>query len=445
MISIMALRWVRTQSTLSHPIDRETPGLPRRDPTLVLVNAMPANRAYSDHPSSPSRSRLLGLALASLLAFVVPACGTNPASPGVQVDQANVDPLDSWETRVAEVIERVRGSVVTLEYTATEAPQGPRRVASGIVISDDGDVLSVRIDSPTPSGPQGRPSAILARDSRGKRFAASWVAADAETGLTLLKIEPGHARATVPSPREPKLGMPILLIGNPFGLGHSVSRGYVSGLNRRLVLGPRHLGGLIQVDAGFHPGDSGALLADLHGGWIGVVRSGLAPPDSSPEGRPRDGENDHDLGFVLPARDALWVADQLKAHGRVDRAYLGITMANSTEVDEATTDDQGARLDRVIADTPADLAGLRSGDRILAVNGIPIRSAAELTDQLDRTLARTSISVELVRGDDPGQTPETVAIVTADRPTFEATRLERPARNSPIVKASEKIEPAQPR
>ena len=66
----------------------------------------------------------------------------------------------------------------------------------------------------------------------------------------------------------------MLLIGNPFGLGHSVSRGSISGLNRRVELGSRQLGGLIQVDAALHPGDSGALVADLHGGWLGVIRSG---------------------------------------------------------------------------------------------------------------------------------------------------------------------------
>ena len=85
-----------------------------------------------------------------------------------------------------------------------------------------------------------------------------WVAADPETGLTLLKIAPEAARPAGPSTRGARLGIPVLVIGNPFGLAHSVSRGFVAGLHRRLELGPRQLGGLIQVDASLHPGDSGA-------------------------------------------------------------------------------------------------------------------------------------------------------------------------------------------
>ena len=401
-------------------------------PRSVSRTLMPRPTVKPPHRRPDLQDRSLGLGLTLVLAAALfcssLSCGTEPRPSPIAEE---VDPLESWESRVAEAIERARGSVVALEYSASDASKGPRRVASGIVISDDGDVLSIRIDPPSASGPNGLPTEILALDSEGRKFAATWVAADPETGLTLLKIEPGHARPAVPSPRGARLGIPILLIGNPFGLGHSVSRGFVSGLNRRLVLGPRHLGGLIQVDASFHPGDSGALLADLRGGWIGVVRSGLATPDVSSEGLGQTGEIDHDLGFVIPAKDALWVADQLKAGGKVNRAYLGITMANPSDpsrVVESLPDSLGARLDRVITDTPADKAGLRPGDRILALNGVAIRSAAELTDQLDRTLANTEIVVDLIRHNDTSGTRETLAITTAERPTFEATRLSKPTR-----------------
>src|SRR5205807_6151280 len=89
---------------------------------------------------------------------------------------------------------------------------------------------------------------IVARVASGKRLAARWVASDPETGLTLLRIEPGSARPASPSPRGARVGVPVLVIGNPFGLAHSVGRGFVAGLGRRLDLGPRPLGGLIQLD-----------------------------------------------------------------------------------------------------------------------------------------------------------------------------------------------------
>ena len=75
----------------------------------------------------------------------------------------------------------------------------------------------------------------------------------------------------------------MFVVGNPFGMGHSVSRGHVAGLDRALELGTRQLGGLIQVQAPLYPGDSGAAVVNLHGDWLGLIRSGLAIPGSDHE------------------------------------------------------------------------------------------------------------------------------------------------------------------
>ena len=205
--------------------------------------------------------------------------------------------------------------------------------------------------------------------------------------------------------------MPVLVIGNPFGLAQSVSRGFIAGLGRRLELGPRQLGGLIQVDAALHPGDSGALVADLHGGWVGVVRSGLAAPDRAAD--------DHDLGFAIPAADALWVAGQLRDRGRVDRAFLGVTMDREAVGPEA---EPGAVLGRVLADSPAESAGLKAGDRVVAIDGKPVRSSFDLTDRLDRTPADAQITLDLVRNDAPPRRISRLTLRAAHRPPFEPSR-----------------------
>jgi serine protease Do len=405
----------------------------------------------------------LWLALMMSAPLVATSCGP-PASVPVPVpspvtvspsagSDASSDPLDVIERHVAGAIARARESVLALEYTAADAPRGPRRMASGVVIGD-GDVISVHIDPPPADS-----APIVARDASGREVQAEWVAADPETGLTLLKILPGVARPVVPAQRTPTPGLPVLVIGNPFGLGHSVSRGAVAGLNRRLELGAHRLGGLIQVDTSLHPGDSGALLIDLRGGWLGVIRSGLALPDltaaddrdrdRTPDRRPdRDPARDHDLGFAIPAADALWVAGQLRVHHRVDRAYLGIipgapaTAASAGPVPPAAPVDpepQGVALDQVLPDTPADHAGLKPGDRVVALDGQLILSAMDLDDRLARTAAGAEVAIVYLRGDGPARVRQTLAVHTAHRPPTDAPQP-RPRPAPPDVAAVGKKE-----
>ncbi len=143
-------------------------------------------------------------------------------------------------------------------------------------------------------------------------------------------------------------------------------------------------------------------------------------------------ERDNDFGFAIPARDVLWVADQLRAHGRVDRAYLGVRVepgsaaelsAQSQSITEAaaksepgTVDSEGAILHDVLAGTPAAAAGLRPGDTIVALDGRAIRSTHDLTDRLDRISARTTIVLSVIRGLGSGQQRISLSVQTDSRP-----------------------------
>jgi len=395
-------------------------------------------------------------------------------------DEALFAALEHLEQRVAAAMERARESVVTLEYTAADAPPGTRRVATGVVINNRGEVLSVRIDPPLvgqlPAAGRSSPW-IVARDFSGHRYAASWVAADPETGLTLLRLSSRAVRPIRMAASGPKLGNQVFVVGNPFGMGHSVSRGHVAGLDRALELGTRQLGGLIQIQASLYPGDSGAAVVDLRGDWLGLIRSGLAVPrlgsgsefspnatlPGSPSSAGRSSsppaetpmvrlEQDADFGFAIPARDGLWVADQLRARGRVDRAYLGVRLepvsaTGSTALSEAepgaepgainsrsdarpaasasiavepdravASAQEGAILREVLAGTPAAEAGLQPGDGIVALDGAPIRSGLDLTDRLDRIPARTTVLLGVVRGRGPRRQRMSLSLRTASRP-----------------------------
>ncbi len=344
--------------------------------------------------------------------------------------------LEQLERQMAAGMIRARDSVVALEYTALEGPPGSRRLATGVVINSRGDVLSVRIDPPsaitssvpgsiaTSSEATGH-TTIVAHDSSGRRHLAHWVATDPETGLTLLQIAPRAVRPIQIAAEEPTLGSQVFVVGNPFGLAHSVSRGHIAGLDRALKLGSHQLGGLIQVQAPLYPGDSGAVVANLRGQLLGLIRSGLAIPATANE----RAEPDNDFGFALAVRDILWVADQLRARGHVDRAYLGVRLepvaaaASLHPHPEAGLHPgpdldailEGAFLLEVMAGTPAALAGLQAGDAVVAVDGQPVHSPHDLTDRLDRLPAQSMIHLDIVRGRGPQRQHMTLALRTSSR------------------------------
>jgi S1-C subfamily serine protease len=389
-------------------------------------------------------------------------------------DAALFTALERLEWRIAAAMSRARQSVVALEYTAAEAPHGTRRVASGVVINHLGELLSVRIDAPSVGLASGKekgrkPAPIVARDFSGRRHAVHWVAADLETGLTLLRLAPRAVRPIRMAAAEPRLGCEVFVVGNPFGMGHSVSRGHVAGLDRALELNARQLGGLLQVQAPLYPGDSGAAVVNRRGDWLGLIRSGLAIP-SSGSGRGAESEStallpssaepagfssslaltdpmpvhlerDNDFGFAITARDVLWIADQLRAHGRVDRAYLGVRLEPGSaarfptgpeaKFEPGSVESEGATLQEILAGTPAAAAGLKPGDSIVALDGRPIRSTLDLTDKLDRIPAQTTIRLRVIRGLGPAQRQISLTLRTASRP--DPPQLASPAPGSASI------------
>ena len=309
--------------------------------------------------------------------------------------------------RISDAIGRVRSATVALEYEAGD-PKLPRRMASGVVINEGGEILSVRIDPPADRSR----ASIIASDASGHQHPARWLAADPETGLTLLRIDAKDLKPIRQAAGDPALGSECFLIGNPYGLGHSVTRGHIAGLRRQFSVGSHTLAGLIQIQASFHPGDSGAPLADLDGGWLGLFRGVGLAPTASGVGR------DNDLGFAIPARNALWVADQLRAAGKVDRAYLGIKFAPDGAINRPldpahpAEGQEGAKVAEVMPDSPAAASGLREGDRVIGMDSSSVAVANDLTERLERTAAGVKLALEYIRG----TTRNRVTIQSTSRP-----------------------------
>jgi len=225
-----------------------------------------------------------------------------------------------------------------------------------------------------------REVAVTLKDSR--RFPARLVGADAGTDIALLKIDPkGLTDVAWGDSDALQVGDFVLAIGNPFGIGQTVTSGIVSALGRSglSLEGYEHF---IQTDASINPGNSGGALINLKGELVGI-NSAIIGPAGGNVG----------IGFAVPSVMARAVMDQLIRFGEVKRGRLGISM-------EDVPGAEGARVAEVLSGSPAALAGLRAGDLVTALNGRPVRGAAELRARLGVMPGGETVELRVRRGKD---------------------------------------------
>ena len=212
----------------------------------------------------------------------------------------------------------------------------------------------------------------------GKRFNARIVGRDPPTDVAVIQIQNGSGLKALPLGDSDKLevGDFVVAIGNPFGLGQTVTSGIVSALGRS-GLGIEGYEDFIQTDASINPGNSGGALVNLQGQLIGINTAILAP-----------GGGNIGIGFAVPISMARLVMEQIVAHGEVRRGRVGISTQDLTpELAAAfhTKRSQGAVIAEVVPKSPAEQAGIHKGDLIVTANGAPIRSAAQLRNKIGLT------------------------------------------------------------
>ncbi|HJU18563.1 MAG TPA: Do family serine endopeptidase [Stellaceae bacterium] len=224
---------------------------------------------------------------------------------------------------------------------------------------------------------------VTTKDNR--RFRARLIGDDPQTDVAVLQIRGGDL-TTVPMGNSDTLqvGDFVLAIGNPFGLGQTVTSGIVSALGRT-GLGIEGYEDFIQTDASINPGNSGGPLVNLRGQVVGINTAILAP-----------GGGNIGIGFAIPINMARRVMDQLLRYGVVRRGRIGVEIQDLTPDLAAalgTRETEGAVIARVLPGSSAARAGLRARDVVIAVDGVPVRSGAELRDRIG--LARIGDVVEL--------------------------------------------------
>jgi Do/DeqQ family serine protease len=213
---------------------------------------------------------------------------------------------------------------------------------------------------------------VTTKDNR--RFVAKLVGIDTATDVAVLKISADRLTA-VPMGDSDRLqvGDFVLAIGNPFGLGQTVTSGIVSALGRS-GLGIEGYEDFIQTDASINPGNSGGPLVNLQGQCVGINTAILAP-----------GGGNIGIGFAVPINMARRVMDEIIQYGSVKRGRIGVAIQDLTpDLAQAMNTDHstGAVIARVEPGSSAEQAGLRSGDLVLAINGVPVHSGTQLRNTI---------------------------------------------------------------
>ncbi|RSC30037.1 DegQ family serine endoprotease [Agrobacterium sp. FDAARGOS_525] len=225
----------------------------------------------------------------------------------------------------------------------------------------------------------------------GRQLPAKLVGSDKETDIALLQINANNLTAIQIGDSDAlKVGDYVVAIGNPFGLGQTVTSGIVSALGRS-GLNIEGYEDFIQTDASINPGNSGGALVTLDGKLIGINTAIISPAGANVG-----------IGFAVPSNMALSVMNQLADHGEVRRGRLGIGIQDLTpDVAEALKlgELRGALIAGVEAGSPAAMAGLRTGDVVTAIDNRPVHGATDLRNRIGLTPVGTRVNVTVKRSD----------------------------------------------
>ncbi len=288
-------------------------------------------------------------------------------------------------------------------------PREVSNLGSGVIVSPNGYIL-------TNQHVVEAADEIQVALANGKTVPARVVGADPETDLAVLKIDAVDLPAiTFAEPDSLKVGDWVLAVGNPFGVGQTVTAGIVSALGRT-HLGINTFENFIQTDAAINPGNSGGALVDSSGNLVGV-NSAIYSRTGGSQG----------IGFAIPVSIARQVMEQIIKSGSVTRGWVGVEVQDlSPELAESFSlkSAEGALIAGVLKGGPADAGGVRPGDILLAVNGNRVSDSASLLNLIAAlkpganarlTVARKQQSMDLniqvgrrplQRTTEPAQEPE---------------------------------------
>lgn len=273
---------------------------------------------------------------------------------------------------------------------------GGTNLGSGVIVSADGYIV-------TNAHVVDKADEIIVALSDGKKSVAKVIGSDKDSDLAVIKIEMSGLTPLTFRSTPVRVGDVTLAIGNPFGVGQTVTQGIVSATGRT-GLGVSTYEDFIQTDAAINPGNSGGALVDAHGNLIGINTVIYSRSGGS-----------MGLGFAIPNAIVEKVMNDLITTGRVSRGWLGIEVsqmiANPTQLDSQS----GVQVMNIVPNAAADRAGLQVGDVIVSINDTPMNDANALIQYISKHSPNSTLDLLVRRG-----TSEQMLSVTLDeRPSIQ--------------------------
>jgi len=383
-------------------------------------------------PGTPPERRGLGYPLATFAVLVVMAAGAvlggivlpqylnvNPVQSALPLQQAPAPtpgpapvpstPLPpagtvrvgSEESVIISVVKQVRPSVVNINTEAqVSTPFGlfPEKGAgSGVIVRPDGYILT---NNHVVQGANDIKVTLIG----GRTLTGRVIGTDPYADLAVIRVSTQDAlpAAQLGSSGNLQVGQLAIAIGNPFGLGSTVTTGVVSALNRNIELPNVMVENLIQTSAAINPGNSGGALVDSSGRVIGI-NTAIIP-------------NAQGIGFAIPSDVARVEMDQLIATGRVVRPWIGVIYGGQIDPEIARANnlvaDHGILVRQVEKDAPAARAGVQPGDIIVAVNGERIEGWNDFVREIVSKKVGETVTLTVIRD----TTRRTIPVVLAPRP-----------------------------
>lgn len=350
---------------------------------------------------------LIGLFVAAVLMLVF------PEFRGQSNGDATSEPMDLRDSNLAAgwagpvsysaAVSRAAPSVVNIyTRTVTKAAKHPllkdpffgrlynrqqqrieSSLGSGVIMQTDGFILTNHhvIDGA---------DQILVLLYDGRTAAAAVVGTDPETDLAVLKINASQLQPiSIGEPAQARIGDVVLAIGNPFGVGQTVTQGIVSATQRNGI-GLNTFENFIQTDADINPGNSGGALVDAYGNLLAINTASLNPSGSA------------GISFAIPADSAEKVLKDIIEYGRVIRGWLGMDafpLTPQTAKQLNTPVNYGLLVRGVSKGGPSHRVGIRTGDIVISINGSPVTDRHTSVSQIADVMPGTTIELEIQRQD----------------------------------------------